>query len=166
MFMEVAKIIVCILISVGTFLLWEGVAWFTHKYVMHGILWSWHKSHHTVHHHKLEKNDLFAVVFSLPSIGLFYYATQVSFNPYLLAVAVGIFAYGVFYFVFHDIIVHQRIKWRPSTRPQYLQRMIHAHYIHHSKHTRDGCEAFGFLYAPPKYAPKKFSMRAERSQTQ
>ncbi|MEQ9050459.1 MAG: hypothetical protein RLP11_09115 [Marinoscillum sp.] len=30
---------------IGTFLLMEGVAWATHKYVMHGPLWSWHRSH-------------------------------------------------------------------------------------------------------------------------
>ena len=63
--METDQVIICVLIVVGTFLLWEGVAWFTHKYIMHGMLWRWHKSHHTVHNHTLEKNDLFALVFSL-----------------------------------------------------------------------------------------------------
>lgn len=164
--METDQVIICALIVVGTFLLWEGVAWFTHKYIMHGVLWRWHKSHHTVHNHTLEKNDLFALVFSLPSIGLFYYFTQVHYNPYMIAVALGILAYGVFYFVFHDIIVHQRLKWRPEKKSRYLQRMIHAHYVHHSKHSREGCEAFGFLYAPRKYEPKKFTFRRKRSETQ
>ena len=156
----------CALITVGTFLFWEFVAWFSHKYIMHGILWSWHKSHHSKHDHKLERNDLFALVFSLPSIGLFYYFSQVNYNPYMLAVGLGIFCYGVFYLVFHDIIVHQRIRWRPAKRSRYLQRMIHAHYVHHSKHTRDGCEAFGFLYAPEKYSPGNFIYRKERTETQ
>lgn len=160
------EILVCASIVIGTFLFWEGVAWFTHKYIMHGILWSWHKSHHTVHDHTLEKNDLFALVFSLPSIGMFYYFSQVVYNPYLLSVAIGIFCYGLFYFVFHDIIVHQRLKWRPQKRSKYLQRMIHAHYIHHGKHSKDGCEAFGFLYAPKKYSPKKFTFKRQRSETQ
>lgn len=164
--METDQVIICALIVVGTFLLWEGVAWFTHKYIMHGVLWRWHKSHHTVHNHTLEKNDLFALVFSLPSIGLFYYFTQVHYNPYMIAVALGILAYGIFYFVFHDIIVHQRLKWRPEKKSRYLQRMIHAHYVHHSKHSREGCEAFGFLYAPRKYEPKKFTFRRKRSETQ
>jgi beta-carotene 3-hydroxylase len=159
-------VIVCSLIVIGTFLFWEMVAWFTHKYIMHGVLWSWHKSHHTVHDHTLEKNDLFAVVFSLPSIALFYYFSVVTYNAYMLAVATGIFCYGAFYFLFHDIIVHQRIRWRPEKRSKYLQRMINAHYIHHNKHTRKGCEAFGFLYAPKKYEPKKFSLRKERQETQ
>src|SRR6478609_7179483 len=164
--MNVVTIIWCCLIVIGTFLFWEFVAWFTHKYVMHGFLWIWHKSHHTVHNHTLERNDWFAVVFSLPSIGLFYYATLTVYNPYLIAVGLGILCYGIFYFAFHDIIVHQRIKWRPAKRSKYLQRMIHAHYIHHSKHTKEGCEAFGFLIAPKKYEPTKFSFKKKRQETQ
>lgn len=164
--MNLQIIMLCTLITIGTFLFWEGVAWFTHKYIMHGFLWRWHKSHHTVHNHKLEKNDLFAVIFSVPSIALFYHYSQVDYNPYMLAVGFGIFCYGVFYFVFHDIIVHQRMKWRPQKRSRYLQRMIHAHYIHHQKHSKDGCEAFGFLYAPRKYSVRNFTFRTERSETQ
>ena len=164
--MDLQQIVICALIVVGTFLLWEGVAWFTHKYIMHGFMWRWHKSHHTVHQETLEKNDLFALVFSLPSVGLFYYFTQVNYSPYMIAVALGILCYGIFYFIFHDIIVHQRLKWRPQKRSRYLQRMIHAHYVHHSKHSRKGCEAFGFLYAPKKYAPKNFHFRRKRSETQ
>lgn len=164
--MTVGLIIICSLISVGTFLFWEFVAWFTHKYVMHRFLWSWHRSHHTVHRNKFERNDLFALVFSVPSIVISYYFSLVSYNPYMLAVGLGIFLYGLFYFVFHDVIVHQRIRWRVVKRSRYLQRMIHAHYVHHSKHTKDGCEAFGFLYAPKKYEPKEFMFRKDRTETQ
>jgi beta-carotene 3-hydroxylase len=132
----------------------EAVAWFTHKYIMHGFLWVWHESHHKKHNHALERNDLFAVVFSLPSITLIAYSSYVN-NPYLLSVGIGILCYGIFYVVFHDIIVHQRLKWRPENRSSYLNRMIHAHYIHHKKHTKEDCEAFGFLYAPKKFEEKK-----------
>jgi beta-carotene 3-hydroxylase len=147
-------IVVCTLIAIGTFLAWEFVAWFTHKYVMHGFLWVWHQSHHTVHDHKLERNDWFAVVFSVPSIVLFYFGSVASYNPYLISVGFGIFCYGVFYFGFHDIIVHQRIRWRVKKPGKYLQRMINAHYAHHLKHTKEDCEAFGFLYAPKRYEDK------------
>lgn len=149
--MNLTTIILCALIVIGTFLAWEFVAWFTHKYVMHGFLWVWHRSHHTVHDHKLERNDWFAAVFSVPSIGLFYYGSVATYNPYLIAVAIGIFFYGVFYLVFHDIIVHQRIRWRIRKPGRYLRRMINAHYAHHRKHSKEGCEAFGFLYAPKRY---------------
>ncbi len=165
--MSIVTVLLCSIIVIGTFLFWEFIAWFTHKYIMHGVLWTWHKSHHTVHNDTLEKNDLFAVVFSIPSIALIYYGSAVAHNPYLIAVGIGIFCYGAFYTIFHDIIVHQRIKWRPQKRSKYLQRMINAHYIHHSKHTKEGCEAFGFLYAPKKYEPKKqFSLKNERQETQ
>ncbi len=164
--MHWTAILICSAITIGTFLFWEFVAWFTHKYVMHGFLWIWHKSHHTIHHHTTEKNDLFAVVFSLPSIGLFYYFSLVDYNPYGLAAGLGILCYGIFYLIFHDIIVHQRIRWLPKNRSKYLQRMIHAHYIHHAKHTKEDCEAFGFLWAPKKYEPKKFILKKDRQQTQ
>lgn len=164
--MSWSTIVICGLITIGTFLFWEFVAWFSHKYIMHGFLWSWHKSHHTVHKEAVEKNDLFAVVFSIPSIGMFYYFSVVNYNPYMLAVAFGIFLYGLFYLIFHDIIVHQRIRWIPKKKSSYLQRMINAHYIHHKKHTKEGCEAFGFLYAPKKYDTKNFIFRKERTETQ
>jgi beta-carotene 3-hydroxylase len=164
--MDWKVILICAFITIGTFLFWEFVAWFSHKYIMHGFLWTWHKSHHTVHDHTVEKNDLFAVVFSIPSIALFIISTSVYPSPYLFAVALGIFSYGLFYMIFHDIIVHQRIKWRPARRSKYLQRMIHAHYIHHAKHTKEDCEAFGFLYAPKKFEPKKFRLKEKRQETQ
>ncbi|MGC3945264.1 MAG: sterol desaturase family protein [Chryseolinea sp.] len=160
------KILAYIGIVIGTFLSWEFVAWFTHRFVMHGFLWSWHRSHHTVHQHKLERNDLFALVFSVPSIALFYYATLVRYSPYLICVAIGIFCYGLFYFIFHDVIVHQRVRLRLGRKSRYLQRMINAHYTHHGRHTRDGCEAFGFLIVPRKYTPKNFRMRQSRQETQ
>lgn len=163
--MNLITLLICSLIVPATFLFWEFVAWFTHKYIMHGLLWTWHRSHHTVHNHVLERNDLFAVVFSIPSIVIFYYFSLVTYNAYMLAVGLGIFCYGVFYFIFHDVIVHQRIPWRPSKRSRYLQRMINAHYIHHSKHTKDGCEAFGFLYAPKKYEPKASTVKKAGQET-
>jgi beta-carotene 3-hydroxylase len=147
--MSALTIILCVIIFIGTFLFMEAVAWFTHKYVMHGFLWVWHESHHKVHNQALERNDLFAIVFSVPSILLLVFS--LGKNPYLSAVGFGILAYGIFYVSFHDIIVHQRIKWLPKKRGRYLNRMIHAHYIHHKVHTKEDAEAFGFLYAPKKF---------------
>ena len=74
--MDSLTIFLCSLITIGTFLFMEAVAWFTHKYVMHGFLWIWHRSHHQVHNHALERNDLFALVFSIPSITLFVISNQ------------------------------------------------------------------------------------------
>ncbi len=164
--MELLTILICSLICMSTFIFMESVAWFTHKYIMHGFLWTWHKSHHKVHDHAFERNDLFAFVFSIPSIALFAIATYIYPSPYLLAIGLGILCYGIFYLVFHDIIVHQRVKWIPKKRSSYLQRMMHAHYVHHSKHTKENCEAFGFLYAPKKFEPRKFELKKDRQSTQ
>lgn len=139
----------------ATFLFMEGVAWFTHKYIMHGFLWSWHKSHHKVHNHALERNDLFAVVFSVPSALLIMAGLEFSAFRWLLFVGIGVACYGVFYVLFHDILVHRRLKINFKAKSQYLKRMIRAHYIHHEVHTKGGAEAFGFLYAPKKYEPKE-----------
>ena len=47
----------------------EFVAWFSHKYIMHGFLWSWHKDHHRKDHDSwFEKNDLFFLVYAIPSV--------------------------------------------------------------------------------------------------
>ena len=146
--------IINISLIVGTFFFMEGVAWFTHKYIMHGVLWVWHRSHHRVHPHPLERNDLFALVFSIPSVSLIVLGYEVELVAWLKFVGYGILAYGLFYFIFHDIIVHRRIKIKFQAKHQYLRRIINAHYVHHEKHSKEGGEAFGFLYAPKKYQVK------------
>ncbi|MBR9999324.1 MAG: sterol desaturase family protein [Cyclobacteriaceae bacterium] len=147
--------VIKIMIVIATFLFMEFVAWFTHKYVMHGLLWSWHRSHHTHRKGVLEKNDLFAVVFSIPAIILIITGSLFPSVHLLMYVGFGITAYGVFYILFHDILVHRRIKIKYKPRSKYLKRLVHAHYIHHQKHTKQGCQAFGFLYAPEKYEPSR-----------
>ena len=151
--MTTVEIVLSIFLFIGTFFFMEGVAWFTHKYIMHGFLWVWHESHHKVHHKLLERNDLFALVFSVPSFLFLFFG--LGYSPYMAAIGFGILAYGIFYVLFHDIIVHQRVKWRPKKRSKYLNRMINAHYIHHKVHTKEGAQAFGFLYAPKKFEERK-----------
>ncbi len=145
------ELLINALIAIATFFIMEGVAWFTHKYIMHGFLWTWHASHHKPRKGRWERNDLFAVVFSLPSIALFVYSSEFMENYYLTAAAVGILGYGIFYFLFHDILVHQRLRFRWKGSNRYLKRIIHAHYVHHETHSKKGAQAFGFLFAPKKY---------------
>jgi len=147
-------ILIYLLIGVFTFFFMEGVAWFTHKYIMHGFLWVWHKSHHKVHPHTLELNDLFAVVFSIPSAIMISIGIDNTNLRWVLAVGIGVLAYGIFYFIFHDVIVHRRIKIGFKAKSKYLKRIINAHYVHHEVHSKEGAEAFGFLYALKKYDKK------------
>ncbi|XOV92859.1 MAG: beta-carotene hydroxylase [Bacteroidota bacterium] len=143
------------LLVVGTFIFMEGVAWFTHKYIMHGFMWRWHRSHHKIHPYPLERNDLFALVFSIPSIVLIMVGYNSVEAPWIKFIGYGILAYGIFYFIFHDVIVHRRIKIPFKSNNKYLKRIMRAHYIHHEVHTKKGAEAFGFLYAPKKYEQKR-----------
>lgn len=140
-----------VFLVVGTFFFMEGVAWFTHKYIMHGFMWTWHRSHHKIHPHPLERNDLFAFVFSLPSVALIVLGFEVEAVGWLKFVGFGILGYGIFYFIFHDIIVHRRIKIKFKANHPYMKRIMNAHYVHHKTHEKDEAEAFGFLYAPKKY---------------
>ena len=50
------------LIVLATVVAMEWVAWASHKYIMHGFGWGWHRDHHEPHDNLLEKNDLYAVV--------------------------------------------------------------------------------------------------------
>lgn len=143
-----------LVLMILTFLFMEFVAWFTHKYIMHGFLWTWHKSHHSIRKGLFERNDLFALVFSIPAIILIITGSYYGVDS-LIYIGFGVTAYGIFYIVFHDIIVHRRINIKYKATSDYMKRIINAHYIHHRKHTKEGGEAFGFLYAPRKYAPKK-----------
>ena len=66
-----------VLTIILTFLGMEGMAWLSHKYIMHGIGWALHKDHHEPHQKKTEKNDLFFMIFAVPSwlcimLGLIY----------------------------------------------------------------------------------------------
>ena len=124
----------------------EAVAYYTHKYVMHGSLWSLHESHHVPKHNRLEKNDLFAVFFAAPSILLIYLGVNV-YNP-LLWLGLGMTAYGLVYFAFHDVLVHRRIPHRYVPRRGYFRRVVQAHHMHHATKGKDGAVSFGFVYAP------------------
>lgn len=135
-----------VLIFLVTVAAMEGVAYLMHRFLMHGPLWFLHESHHRRERGRLELNDLFGVFFALPSILLIYLGTHGS--PLLLAVGLGMTAYGAIYFGFHDVIVHRRLPHRLRFSSPYLQRIIKAHHIHHATRERDGAVSFGFIYAP------------------
>lgn len=129
----------------------EGVAYLTHRYLMHGPLWFLHRSHHVPHDGGFEWNDLFGLFFAVPSILLI--DAGVRDGSWMLPVGVGMTAYGALYAVFHDVIVHRRIRVRGVPQWAYLRRIIKAHLVHHKTHGKDGAVSFGFLYAPPSVAP-------------
>ncbi len=125
----------------------ELVARYGHEHVMHRWGWGWHKSHHEARHGVFEKNDLYAVVFALPSIALIYFGTE--YGHWMLWVGVGMTAYGMLYFFMHDALVHERWPFRIVPKGRYLKRVVQAHRLHHAVHGQHGCVSFGFLYAEP-----------------
>jgi beta-carotene 3-hydroxylase len=139
----------------------EVGAYFTHKHVMHGFLWSLHESHHLPRQGRFEKNDLFAIIFGIPSIVLIYLGVNV-YHP-LLWIGLGMTAYGLFYFLFHDVLVHRRIPHRYLPKSGYLRRVVQAHHMHHATKQRDGAVSFGFIYAPrlDKLREERERIRAE-----
>jgi beta-carotene 3-hydroxylase len=139
--------VINLLLLTGAFAAMEGVAILSHKYVMHGFLWCWHESHHSPRQGIFEKNDLFAAIFALPSIAMIYLGTNG--NPRLLWVGIGIALYGLAYFVFHDVIVHRRIRTRYKPKSGYMRRIVRAHWVHHATRTKAGAISFGFLYSRP-----------------
>lgn len=144
-----------ILLVLAAFLFMEFMAWFTHKYVMHGFLWVLHKDHHIRDGRKIEWNDVFAVIFAIPSI-LLIYSGVTQPNPVLLSLGIGILLYGIAYFLFHDVYVHQRIPLFKNLSNRYLRATVKAHLEHHNPHVHYN---YGFLIAPMKYYYEEFSKK-------
>lgn len=144
-----------ILVFLFFFILWEGVAWFTHKYIMHGFLWSLHKDHHTPKYKRFELNDVFGVVFALLSMILIVSGSE--HMDWRFSAGLGIAGYGAAYFFVHDIFVHQRFSWFKHTQNPYLLALRKAHKIHHKSLGKENGEAFGFLLVKSKYWPKQNS---------
>ena len=145
-----------ILLFVATIAAMEGVAYVAHRWVMHGIGWFLHESHHRARKGNWELNDLYAVIFAVPSITLLAGGVQFGWWPGWIWIGAGIAAYGAIYFGFHDVIVHKRLPTRYLPKSAYMKRIIQAHRLHHVVETKDGTVSFGFLVAP-----KPESLKAE-----
>jgi beta-carotene 3-hydroxylase len=138
-------------ITIGTFMLMELITWCTHKFVMHGFLWYLHEDHHQPKYQNIfEKNDAFFVIFAVPSILLFYFGAYPSIN-YLFFIGLGILFYGIAYFLVHDVLIHQRLKWFKNIKSPYLRALRKAHKVHHKHLGKEDGECFGMLYVPIKY---------------
>ena len=138
------------MIVVGTFLFMEFVAWATHKYVMHGFLWKIHEDHHSRGPGILEKNDLFLLIFAIPSWLLIMCGLMFKIE-FMVWIGVGIAAYGGSYFLVHDVFIHRRLSWFKNSRNVYLQAIRKAHKVHHKHLTKEDGECFGMLIVPFKY---------------
>jgi beta-carotene 3-hydroxylase len=155
-------------IVIATIAAMEWVAWASHKYIMHGWGWGWHRDHHEPHSNLLEKNDLYALVGAGMSISMFAVG-----SPWVMGellglsawapgtwIGLGILGYGIIYTLVHDGLVHQRyFRWVP--RRGYARRLVQAHKLHHATIGKEGGVSFGFVVARDP-AQLKRDLKAQR----
>ena len=154
-----------VLIVILTVAAMEFVAWTSHKYVMHGFGWAWHRDHHEPHDRVIERNDLYALVGAAMSISAFAIG-----SPLLMGrdawwpgtwIGLGILAYGIIYTLIHDGLVHQRyFRWVPKSG--YAKRLVQAHKLHHATIGKEGGVSFGFVVERAPAALKR-ELRQQRT---
>ncbi len=140
-----------VLIIFMAFMGMEFMAWFTHKFIMHGSMWHFHKDHHDHSNDSFfEKNDIFFLIFAIPSwLGIMFGALQgFDFKFYI---GIGILLYGIAYFLVHDVIIHQRFKWFSKSENWYVKGIKRAHKMHHKHLEKNDSENFGMLIVPIRY---------------
>lgn len=142
------------IIAIIVFLFMEFVAWFLHKYIMHGFGWVLHEDHHRYTKSILEKNDIFGVFFSIVSF-VFIFTAWLGGYDLRFPIGIGVMMYGIGYFIVHDTFFHHRVKLKYRPKSDYMKRVLNAHSVHHQKSTAHKGVCFGFLYANKKYSVKK-----------
>jgi beta-carotene 3-hydroxylase len=140
-----------ILVIIATFFFMEFMAWFTHKFLMHGLMWYFHKDHHDHSSSGVfEKNDIFFLIFAVPSWLFIMFGAIYSINV-MFYMGFGILFYGIAYFIVHDVIIHQRFKWFSKSNNWYVKGIKRAHKIHHKNTGKEDGKNFGMLLVSYKY---------------
>ena len=129
------------IIALVAFVCMEFVSYLAHRYVYHGFMWFLHKSHHTPRKGAFEWNDLFPVFFASVTMVLMFIGLSNPSGIDLVALSVGITAYGAVYIFIHDLYVHGRMK-SLRLKNSYLLRVKKAHMVHHAT----GGEPYGLLF--------------------
>lgn len=127
----------------------ELASWFIHKYIMHGPLWFIHKTHHQAGKGFFELNDLFTLLFGGTAVLLIWQGRlELDYRFWL---GMGITAYGMAYFVFHDMLIHRRVKWFRKPKNRFFRAIANAHRDHHKTNKKEDAVSFGLLLIPLKY---------------
>lgn len=131
--------------------LMELFSWVIHKYLMHGVLWRIHKTHHTHSKGFFELNDLFTLLFGGIAIVLIFLGVE-SFD-YRFWLGCGISLYGISYFILHDVLIHKRLSWFQKPKSGYLKAISEAHKAHH-KTQKENSVSFGLFVVPRRFWKK------------
>lgn len=148
---DIYTISLYVFIIMITFILMEGVAWFLHKYVMHGFGWYLHEDHHRYTKGRFEKNDIFGLFFSVLSFLMFLTGFLGGWDI-RIPIGLGVMFYGLAYFIVHDVFFHKRVKIKFRPKSAYIKRVLNSHAVHHQSSSAHKGICFGFLYASKKYA--------------
>ena len=144
------QIVINIAIVVAAFFFMEFVAWFVHKYVMHGFMWAIHKDHHQPTKDFFQRNDTFVVIFAIPS-WLFMQFGIMAGCDFRLYIGIGIAIYGAAYMFVHEVVIHNRFSIFGKIKNRYFQGLARAHFAHHKHKGKEDGECFGMLIVPRKY---------------
>lgn len=126
------------LLAAGAFVAMEAVSYAMHRWIMHGIGYAWHRSHHEARRGRFEANDRFPLIFA--ALGVTMFAVGSGPWPPAWWIAVGVTAYGAVYLVVHEVVIHRRVPLRlPPTR--LTTWLTAAHRDHHC----GGDEPYGML---------------------
>lgn len=131
------------------FALMEICGWVIHKYLMHGPLWSIHKTHHQPSKTFFELNDLFSLLFGSIAVVLITLGSEVF--DYRFWMGVGISFYGMLYFFLHDVLIHRRMKWFEKPKNSFLKGIFKAHQAHHRTNQKEDAVSFGLFVVPKEY---------------
>lgn len=141
---------IIVLFILIAFAFMEFMAWFAHKYIMHGILWKLHEDHHQPTGKLFQKNDSFFLIFAIPSwLNIMF--GLINNNHYMIGIGFGIALYGLVYFLVHDVLIHRRMKWFDKIDNRYFKAVRLAHKIHHKNRYKEKGACFGMLVFPKKY---------------
>ena len=155
-----------LLLVAAAFAAMEVLSYVLHRWVLHGLLWRMHRSHHDpAHGHGdgLEWNDLFAAFWGALSVGLLWVGRADPLASVAFPLGVGIAVYGALYFVLHDLYAHGRLGAMRTKNPA-AQSVKRAHGRHHQSLAKEGQEPYGLFLFPPSMG-RRFERRRERGQT-
>ena len=142
-----------ILLFLASYFFMEFVAWFSHKYIMHGFAWKYHRDHHIKAqggNSFFERNDVFFLIYALPAIILIIFGLAGG-HIQLIVIGSGITLYGFTYFFIHDVLIHHRLPVKINPGKGYIAALIRAHQAHHhGKNIRD-FKNYGLLIFPSRF---------------
>ena len=153
-----------LLLVLAAFAVMEVASYVLHRWLLHGLLWRMHRSHHDpAHGHGdgFEWNDLFSLTFALASMALFWIGREDPVASTAFPIGVGIAVYGVLYFILHDLYAHGRLGRMKMKNPA-AQSVKRAHGRHHQSLSKVGQEPYGLFLFPPSFG-RRFERTRNRA---